>query len=365
MARQLFDFMYDTILVNIVIHSESINIYTEILHKKKIKNAIEKSFVLNDSYNDELLQEYLHSFCEDTPYFYLAMLDASSDQGAVPTCDRHKMSLYKDLSTSKYLCIDDQWGCYTSALSLEEEIKRMGDIGVDFIFSPFVLLKNFFSDKVVQKEAMYVLIQDLSLTIAVFKEGKLLFGEYVDLHLEVPMQEDTVLLDISAKEADARLDDEMPIEEEESVDLDEIELDNELTLDDELDDIDSLDNIEELGNLDDLSESSDLEQQLEENLEAISTKENLEEFENGINTTEQSSEDFRRFSLIQRALDHYYKDNRYESDFIEEIYVADGVHVSNDFKRLIQDEMFLTLYVRNIEIELEVCQLAKEELKLL
>lgn len=351
--------MYDTALINIVMYAESIHVYIEQVNNKKIKNSHEKIFVLNDSYSDELLYNYIKPFTEDTPYYYIAMLDSSLEQGAIPTCDKHKMSLYAELTTAKYLCVDEKWACYTSKLFLEEEMKLLGDIGCDFIYSPFVLLRNFYADKIEGDIALYVFVQEQSLTVAVFKNNRLLFGEYIDTRLEITPEEE---MQLSAETLETQKE-ETDDSQEESVDLDEIELGNDdLSLDDDLDDIDSFDNIEELGDINSIEAEENPEQQLEENLEAIS--EETQEFSDETKQIERSSEDFKRFSLIQKSLAKFYNDERYESDFIENLFVADAVHLTNDFKRYIQEEMFLSVYIRSIEPELEVCQLVKEELGL-
>ena len=347
--------MYDTALINIVVYAESIHVYIEQVHKNRLKNATEKTFTLNDSYSDELLHDYIKPYTEDTPYYYVAMLDSSLEQGAVPTCDKHKMSLYAELATAQYLCIDDKWACYTSKLFLEEQMKLLGDLGCDFIYSPFVILKNFYADKVQGEIALYAFVQEQSLTLAVFKNDRLLYGEYIDTRFEISPEEE---MQLTADNLEASEE-----AEEESVDLDDIELgDDDLDLDDDLDNLDSLDNIEDLGDIDSIDEEENPELQLEENLEAMS-----EESEKLVDETyqiERSSEDFKRFSLIQQSLAKFYNDERFESDFIENLFVADAVHLTNDFKRYIQDEMFLNVYIRSIEPELEVCQIAKEELGL-
>ena len=344
--------MYDTALINIVIYAQSIHIYIEQLNKKKIKHSTEKIFLLNDSYRDELLYDYIKPFTDDTPYYYIAMLDASLEQGAIPTCDKHKMSLYKDLSTAQYVCIDNTWACYTSKLFLQEQMQLLGELGCDFIFSPFIVLKNFYADKIKGKITFYAFVQEHSMTVAVFEQNKLLFGEYIDTRVEA----------ISDEEMEFS-DEEQSKPEEESVDLDDIKLDeSDLALDEDLDDLESFENIEELDDIDSLDDT-DAEEFLEENLEAIS--EETEEITDETKKIERSSEDFKRFILLQRSLSRFYNDERYESDFIENLFVADAVSLSNDFKRYIQDEMFLNVYIRKIEPELEICQLAKEELDLI
>ncbi len=351
--------MYDTTIINIVVYAKSIHIYIEqIGNNKKVRHSSEKIFILNDSYSDELLHDYIKPFTEDTPYYYVVMLDASLEQGAIPTCDKHKMSLYAELSTAKYICIDNKWACYTSQLFLEEEMQLLGEIGCDLIYSPFVVLKNFYADKTKGEIALYVFVQEHSLTLAVFKENRLLYGEYIDTRFEISPEEEMQLT------AD-RLEESKDMDsQDDSIDLDDIELDeDDLNLDDDFDNLESLEPIEDLGDIDSLEDEDNPELQLDESLDAISEK--AEELSNEAKDIERTSEDFKRFTLIQQSLSRFYNDERFESDFIENLYVADAVQLTGDFKRYIQDEMFLNVYIRSIEPELEICHLAKEELGLI
>ncbi len=351
--------MYDTTVINIVKKSESIQLYVEVLNKKRLKASHEKLFILNDSYSDELLLEYITQFTQDTPYYYIALLDASMEQGALPTCNKHEMSRFKELATSKYICIDEKWACYTSKIDLEEQIKQLGEVGADFVFSPFVILEKFYQDKIVGGVALYALLLEDSIVLAVFKESRLLYADFIDLSVAVEIEPQDEL-SIEEEESPATLE---AAQEQESVDLDEIDLDDDLSLDEDLDDIDSFDNLEELDNLDDIENDDELEKKLDENLEEISAED--KELQNDVSVGEKLTEDFQRYMLIQRSLATYYKDERYESEFIENVFVADNVRVTNDFKRYIQDEMFLNVYIRSIEVELEVCNLVKEELGLI
>ncbi len=358
LANKFFALLYDIALINIIKKPDSVIVYIEIHSRKKRKLSTEKTFILNDSYSDKLLFDYIKQFSEDTPFYYIATIDKSSDQGAIPTCNKHKMQNFKDLSTSQYMCIDDKWVCYTSKIDLEEQIDFMQDIGLDFLFSPFIIIKEFFKDKISGAAALYVLLQDDFITVAVFQNSQLVYGDYIDMSLEVESANDVTMM----------LEDESIITEDvsegnESVDLDEIDLESDLSLDNDFDDIDDFDNIEDLDNIDDMGSDENLEMKLEENLEEIS-EEQADRSEKEAVQEEKMTQDFQRFSLIQNSLARFYKDERYESEFIENIYVADSVRVTNDFKTYLQDEMFLNVYMRNIEIELEVAALAKEEVGL-
>ena len=47
---------------------------------------------------------------------------------------------------------------------------------------------------------------------------------------------------------------------------------------------------------------------------------------------------------------------------MESVYIADGVGVSEDLKRFLEEEMFLSVYVRKMDLSMQICELAKGEL---
>jgi len=136
-------------------------------------------------------------------------------------------------------------------------------------------------------------------------------------------------------------DEALDLEMESGIDLEDIDVEDEGS---------ELDSIEEIDEFDD---SKDVEEEL---LESDTV---LEESDEG-----SFNEDYQRFSLIQTSIAHFYKDERYESKFLENMYIADGVNVTNDLKKYLEEEMFLNVYIRHTEIDAEVCELAKEELGL-
>ena len=345
--------MYDTALINIIRKPEAIEVYVEIITKKKIKSSVAKTFILNESYHDKLLFDYIQQFAADTPYFYIATLDISNEQGALPTCNKQELPHFKELSTSQYFCVDNLWTCYSSKIDLQAQIDFMDDAGLDFIFSPFVLLKDFFKDKIISNIALYVLLLENAIVLAVFEESKLLYGDYIDMNLSIENTSDIESLENEQMETDT-------IDLDESVNLDQIDLENDINFDDDMEDMDNFDSIEDLDSIEELA-TEDLEQKLEENYEEASS-EKINELEKEEMQEEKMTQDFQRFSLIQNSLAIYYKDSRYKSDFIENIYIADSVRVSNDFKKYIQDELFLNVYMRSIEVEIELCNLTKAEL---
>jgi hypothetical protein len=205
-------------------------------------------------------------------------------------------------------------------------------------------LANFFQDKIKTHFALYVLVLDSYLSLAVFEDGKLRYAQHLDIQTTDDAED--ILLNDTIEE---NLDLEIDTIEDDGIDLESLDVEDEETLED-FGDIEDLDTLEDI---DEFSQNEDVEEELLESGQV------LEESDEG-----SFNEDYQRFSLIQTALSHYYKDERYESNFIENVYIADSVGVSNDLKRYLEEEMFFNVYIRQMEVSAELCELAKEELGL-
>ncbi len=335
----MFEFFYLKVLVNIVIANSKTVVYIEILNKKGIVNTDQAEF--NTKYLSKVMYEYIQSFIKESPFFYISILDTSSDQGAIPSCAKGKISSFHDLSYSEYKCYDDKWSYYTSKSNIYDIQKAYEKIGVDFIFSPFVVLRNFFKDKIQKNMAVFILIEEKSLSLSVFKKSELLYAEYLDLSLEMDKNglaiEDTELSDINLDENNNTLD------------LDDIE---------SIDEVDELDSIDDFGDIEDLDSIEEIEE-----FNDIKNEEELTEA-NDISSidTDKLNEDYQRYIMIQSSINNFYKNEKFDSEFIEHVYIADSMGISSDLKKYLEEEMFLSVYIRHLELCIEVCEVTKMEL---
>ena len=337
MLTKFFEALYHKVFVNIVVKRSSTDVYIELCSKNGIIESAENSFETLTLTKDMI--EFILSYTKESPYFYISILDISIEQGAFPTCSKNRLSYFYDVSSSEHKCSNDSWTYYTSKTDLYEIEKKYHKVGLDFIFSPFTLLSNFFKDKISAHIAMYILIQDSFISLSVFENGLLLYAEQLDM--QTSGESDDVLLsqDMSGDD-DVSLDD--------GIDLEDIDVVDEMEDLDDFGDIEDLDSLEEI---DEFSENQDIEEEFYEADEPI-----VESDESNFN------EDYQRFTLIQSALGHYYNDDKYEGKFVENVYIADGVGVSNDLKRYLEEEMYLNVYVRHAELGMELSNLAKMEL---
>ncbi|MFA6192444.1 MAG: hypothetical protein WC665_08835 [Sulfurimonas sp.] len=337
----MFDIMnkllYPTVFVNIIVKHSTTAVYIEIIKNKVVIESAEQSFETTSV--DEEMYEFITSYTRETPFYYISLLDPSEEQGAVPTCSKNSILSFIDLSNSKQVCFNNKWTYYSSRYDLLNLEKKYATIGLDFLFSPFILLHNFFVDKIDTHKAMYVLIEESYMSLAIFDNSELLFAQHIDV--ENYKQSDELSM-----EDHSALEDEME-EMEETIDLDDLDALEEL---DDFGDIEDLDTLEEM---DDFAQTKDLEEELKQDDEIKLLERESENF----------NEDYQRFLLIQSAIKYFYKDEKFNSEFIETIYIADSIKVSRDFKKYLEEEMFLSVYIRHMDLVKEICETAKLELQ--
>ncbi len=337
MLGKFFESLYLKVFVNIVVKNTITDVYIELYSKNGLVDSFEDSF--NTIKMSEDMLSFISSYTNESPFSYISVLDMSESQGAIPTCSKNRLSYYYDISESEYKCYDEKWTYYTSKSDLYDIERRYKDIGVDFIFSPFSILTNFFKDKVNSKLAMYILVQEGFISLAVFDNSQLLFAKH--LNLEKFIENDELIMDVS--------DDILDLED--GIDLEDIDV---MDVNDSLEDFSDIEDLDSLEEIDEFSDNKDVEEEFYNE-----DKDELEE-----NEDEGFNEDYQRFSLIQSSINHYYKDDKYESKFIENVYIADGVGISSDLKRYLEEEMFLSVYVRHLELGIEVSELARAEVGL-
>ncbi len=333
MLGKLFEKLYLKVFVNIVIYRSHTVVYIELCNTKTTVQSIEESFQTVKLNNK--VYEFISEYIKESPYYYISILDASSTQGAIHTCDTTQMERYFDKETSKYKCYNDRWAFYTSKSELTRLQQEYKEIGLDFVFSPFVLLTNFFKDKINTHLAMFILIEENYITLSVFDNSELLFAKHLDM--QNSHESDELLMDDGS-------DEELDLDIDASIDLEDVDVM------DDLDDFGDIEDLDSIGEIDEFAEDEEIQ-------------ENLQDVEEDDTESGEFNEDYQRFSLIQSAVNRFYKDDTYNSKFIEDTYIADGVGISGDLKRYLEEEMFLSVYVRNLDLCVEVCELAKAEMQ--
>ncbi len=328
--------LYLKIYISIVASSTKTHVSIHTLKGSKVKDTRVKVFE-----GEELSQNmlsFIHSFKSESPFSYISFLDYSLHQGAIPTCKVDEFLKSSDKDTFTTLCYDG-WSSYTSKIDLGILEKKYSSLGLDFVFSPFCIIENFFKDKIVMQATLYVLIQDESMSIAVFEDSKLKYAEFADVEND-KLESELIMGD---EKAELNFDDDQM-----SINLEDVDVD------DGFNDLDDLTNIQDLDSMDEFEDFTEIKVGDKETREDLVSAKN-EEHSAGFN------EEYKRFNAIKNALNTYYTDEKYENNFIESVYIAAACNVENALKNYLEEELFLKVYVRQVDISSEVFDLAKRE----
>jgi hypothetical protein len=320
---------------------------------RKQKKEIEKQsrrFEGESAYTQ--LCSYVLKQCELSPIYYVALLNPYPKQGALLSCTANTLEEMEELIGTQTLCREEKWLLYASRRELDALAGEYKSIGLDFIFSPFSILEHFFADKIKGGFALYALAQKDAFTIAIFDEGRLEYAYHYPIRSKSPLDEDEESIDVDFSMGIR--DDEDP-KREKGISLDDIESLEDLDILDELND---LSDIEDLDNLEEIVEFSEDEPTFEEK--------KLTGFGSDIKRDmDRFNQDYQRFELIQRTLIRFYDGERCRDRFVETVYIADGYGSGSELKRYLEEELFLNVLIRRIDIADEVIALSVlEEAKL-
>ena len=334
MIAKFLETLYTKVFINIIVENLQTVVYVEVCSRDDVIENVHKSF---DTVSiNAKMYEFISSYTKESPFYYISILDNSPLQGAIPTSVSGDMDKYASMNSLKYVPLKE-WAVYTPEYDISAIKHEYRRVGIDFIFSPFLIISKFFKDKIDSTLSMFVLIEDNYISMSIFNNSKLLYAQYLDMEHH---KDDELLMESSLEE-----DDDISLAED-GIDIDEIDVDDDSDL---LDDFANIEDLDASIDIDEFSEAQDVEEIMHNNEEQDISSDGF-------------NEDYQRFLLIQSSLSSFYKDDKYQSQFIESIYIADGVGISSDLKGYLEEEMFLSVYVRKIDLGVSVCDMAKAEL---
>lgn len=278
-----------------------------------------KRFSLNTPESSKLLYDYLARQHEKYSIVYTATIINSINQGGLPGCDKrnfHRFSV--DTTNASVVCVDKTWSVFASNYDIGVTRRDYADLSeLDFIFSPIVVLKKFFNDILTVEPTLCILKQERSATLAIFNRNSLLFSSYIALEATEVEQD-----------SGGKLTDKIFGDEEE--------------FDGGLIDLDDL----AMG----LKDGGDFGggQDDDENGDAIKDLSAL-------------SGDIKIVEFVKTALNDFYKNEMYESTFIEKIAIADPYFESPELKNMLEKKLMMNVTHKKIELSKITATLAMEE----
>jgi len=187
--NKLLTSFYDKTFIAIIPQKAQTIVGVVIVKNSRIKSQYTRTFDSADGHEE--LQLFVEEAAALSPLFYTALLSNTQDQGALPSCAQEHLNDFTDLLFTEQICCDDQWMIYHSRDALYTLQESYKHFGLDFIFSPFSLLKELYTAQTKNKYTLFMLAQADSITFVVFDNNSFEFGHYTKIPPSLTSETDT------------------------------------------------------------------------------------------------------------------------------------------------------------------------------
>ncbi len=312
--------------IAVVVYEESCSIKVKRIKKRETLLEEEKEFELHSK--ERLSKDaidYIQILQEEVEQTYIILFLNSYGQGVVPSCLKSDYKKYHiDYNNVKEICIDKKYSIYASLIDIKWAEKLFSQTGIDFIFSPFLILHSLIKSDLSKNGdsiVLYMMNCVNSITVMIFKEKRLLYGAFINIAKE----EDLLNSDFEGDDQeDDSLEDEM---------LEEIDLDMEM---------------EENPEIMDILEDAQKDQKQSEN-------ENVEVLHRLF------GQDLRLVKYFDASLREFYENDLYDSDFITAVKIYDSCDLSQEVIEYLKEQLLVDIKKEPINLHDRLLKLAMAE----
>jgi len=325
---------FSNVFVAIVSEKNQYVVRYIIVKNSDIIDKDEKGFPMGE--NKELSSEiknFLTNLHKNYKFSYISYLLDSLGQGCIPSCSESEIEKYNiDKNNIITTCIEDKWMVYASKTDIKWTKTLFEGMDLDFIFSPYVTLYRFIDKQHLKKTILHFQYMENSITILIFDGEKIVFNAF----FKIPYKE------FSFEEED---DDDLKPESADDI-IDGIEME----------DIDSEES--EFEGFVDVTRLDDDDADTEEDI-LLSAKKSVES--STLEDLELYGREMIIFKYLHSAIEEYYKNDIYESEFLEDIIVYNDSNISNDIITMMENDLFLNVEIHNVDVKEEMINMSIEE----
>ncbi len=332
---QIIQKKFSNVFMAIIPEKNEYIIKYKILKNGKILDNDIKKFTKGES--GELsseMKKFIMFFQNEYKFVYIAFLLDSLGQNCFSSCDLEKIKNNNIiLDNIIYICIDNKWIIYTSKADIKTIRDIFNETGIDFIYSPYLILyKNIKDKKYNRKDILHMIYMEDSLSILIKDKDEVIFNAF----FKIPYKEFT-------------FDDEGDLKPEEDIDKDiqGINLD---TIESEDEEYEGFVDIVKLEEDDDLENDKDILESAKKDLEFSS-----------LNDLELYGRDTIIFKFLKSAIEEYYNNDKYNSEFLENIVIYNDSNISNDIITMIENDLFLDVEIKSIDVKESMINISIEE----
>ncbi|MDD5212044.1 MAG: hypothetical protein PHV62_06480 [Sulfuricurvum sp.] len=326
--------LFQKIFVSIVPVIDGHEVLSVALKNKKVLYKEKRHF--EGSEPSSAMNRYIQEVIDPSPIYYISTLNTQSHQGAHQGCANKGKTQHNDDTKVSEVCRNKKWTLYASLDDLHALTYEYHTVGLDFIFSPFSIIEYSFADKMKDTFALYAFSMPGLFTVAIFQGDTLEYAHHYS-NKKSPAQDD--IAEASAMDFASHMDEEEN-ESEGLIHLDDIEGLEDLDIIDDLDSLSDIDDLNELEEVHEFSEDMPTSEEKKLGREHLLIKEDIDS----------SAEDYQRFSYIQKTLNQFYGMDECRNRFIETVCIADSKGGSEELKRYLEEELFLNVLVRKVDV---------------
>lgn len=354
---------YPQVFIGVIVEHTTIEIHVTIEYFRKETEIFTQQFPLEGDKLSPQTVAYIEKYERKSPFSYISILHLTQRQGGRAGC--HGEGLLDNI----WLCVDagkkNAWTIYSDMSAVSKIKKQFQATGMDYLFSPFLLIARHFKQIKSPNTRLFVLLFQEHVSVAVFKQKQLLFAQNFSIRGDDirELGDGSMLLDdmdsLDSMQMGESFDDEDDDELTTSEDQQLQSLDD-LDVLDELDDFndDTLEEIQGLDDVDVLEHDEFLEAELPLSPTSNDAYASLDSDAQELGLT---SLNFKRYEHIKNAIHNFYEQSDIQTEFIEEVYVADPYTNGAQLLEYLQDELYMQVKSEPIEIFELLVALAKSE----
>lgn len=180
--RTVLQKKFQNLFVAIVLNETECVLRCKVLKNGAITKVFTKTFALTPPLDalDKTIEDYLMNLQDEYQFVYIAFLLNSLGQGAISgtgnaTFTKHNV----DIQNVHNVTLHNQWSAYASYIEIKWAKNLFSEVGLDFIYSPFIILNDFVvSQKLKNRPTCYILNCQDFFILAIFEEKQLHFGAF-------------------------------------------------------------------------------------------------------------------------------------------------------------------------------------------
>lgn len=336
MLKFLLRPFFSTILIGVNLDAKVCLLKIVVIKNKRVKNTISKEFKIVDKELPMEAAKLIKDYKRKYPFTYLSAMSKTYNQGLANCAKKRDLIKFGiNAKTSHIIEMPNQWLFYIQNLAIDENrVKFIRALGLDYLFSPFVVMYENIKTQLKTSINLYVLQERGSMTLFVANKKGVYFGGFFMVGGELEQNDDDKN---SMKEVHSL---------QELSELDSI--------------LGSLDELNEIGELEGLDEDlirkefapEEVDSQEQQKAE-ISRLERLRDLARASNAVE----------ILKNSINEFYSNPIYNAQFIESIIILDTYGMTEQAIEHIRNALMLNLEVRPLDIPDALIKLAQQELK--